>query len=298
MDERAQSGAWSLDHTPLWTARRVPVNAQHSMSPATGAVQLVGLFLVGSLLLIARCGPPGADLIVRPPAPELTVKPALTSNSSSASFEYADANPRATFKCALDGARLVPCPEHGVHYTALTQGPHSFRVVARLQEILSEATTWSWEIRGGRSHTESDEASTVPTSTTRLFLGSESGADFTLNATAVAGIAPGVEVSIDLSFTNPRSTPITVRSVAIAVEWSTTRHGKPNALCSGPPNLVVVHSLQSEPELPSHSTMTLSRLSVPRAAWPVIMMPNLPVNQDACKNTKFALSFSATATSG
>lgn len=102
---------------------------------------------------------------------------------------------------------------------------------------------------------------------------------------------PGASGSVDLVFTNPNRVAITVRSVTIAVDPTTSSPG-----CDGTTNLLVTHSLIGTATVPARSTRSLSQLAVPTDRWPVLTMPDLPVNQDACKETTFTLHYTGSAT--
>ena len=101
---------------------------------------------------------------------------------------------------------------------------------------------------------------------------------------------------VDLSFTNPFAFSITILSVEVMVGAGTTKQGQPNPACSGSSNLVVVRALAAQPVVGPRSTASLTQLGVPQSEWPVLRMPDLPVNQDACKNTTFALAYTGSAT--
>jgi hypothetical protein len=272
------------------------MNAQHFRSSVTSTFQAIGLLLIASLLLLARCG--SSDrLLATPPAPEITDKPALATEITSASFRYRDRSPGASFKCALDGARLSACPAAGVTYARLTAGRHTFRVVAQEGRLLSDPASWAWHIGSTGSTPPTNQAARWRSSAQFVGGSAGMGGAFSVHGAAVGPLAPGIEQPIDMSFANPLGVSLTVRSVTISVGPTTTEKGQPNLGCPGARNLVVLHTLEWEPQLRPYATTTLSELGVPRVAWPLIMMPNLPVNQDACKNTAFALSYRATATS-
>jgi hypothetical protein len=117
------------------------------------------------------------------------------------------------------------------------------------------------------------------------------GKPFTMTAVATQLFYPGTSQSLNISITNPNSGPITVNSVSIAVNPTTSNPG-----CNGPTNLVVTHSLIGTVTVPANTTASLSTLGVPIADWPVLTMPNLPTNQDACQNVKFSLTLTGSAT--
>jgi hypothetical protein len=62
-------------------------------------------------------------------APETAIddKPALNSNTTSASFTY-EAPTATSYECKLDSGAFASCPNTGVEYIALADGSHTFQV--------------------------------------------------------------------------------------------------------------------------------------------------------------------------
>lgn len=114
---------------------------------------------------------------------------------------------------------------------------------------------------------------------------------FTIAGSVTDLLYPGASRPIDLVFTNPNDVPITVQSVVVSVDPVTSRTS-----CDGPPNLVVTQSLVGTITVPAGATRSLSELAVPQDRWPVLRMPDLPVNQDACQATTFTMHYTGTAT--
>jgi hypothetical protein len=108
-------------------------------------------------------------------------------------------------------------------------------------------------------------------------------------------LSPGHEAPVDLTFTNNSSEPIAIGSVDITIRDSTIRRGITNLDCLGSENLAVLRPMMATPLIPAHTTASLRELHIPESEWPVIFMPNLATNQDACKNTTFVLDFSGVA---
>jgi hypothetical protein len=65
-----------------------------------------------------------------PPQTTIDSKPADPSSSSTASFTYSSNEPGSSFQCMLDVGGFASCPQSGVTYTGLGDGPHSFQVRA------------------------------------------------------------------------------------------------------------------------------------------------------------------------
>ena len=47
--------------------------------------------------------------------------------------------------------------------------------------------------------------------------------------------------------------------------------------------------------IPKNSQVSLSQTTIPSSQWPQVRMLDLPVPQDACKNTTFKLAYTGTA---
>ena len=85
-------------------------------------------------------------------------------------------------------------------------------------------------------------------------------------------------------------------SVSVTVDALPARNGVPDPGCPAATNLLVTRSLGATLAVPAHSTKSLSDMGVPQVQWPVLTMPDLPTNQDACKGAVFTLLYSGTAT--
>jgi hypothetical protein len=108
-------------------------------------------------------------------------------------------------------------------------------------------------------------------------------------------LAPGVERPIDVTVTNPNNHAIQIETLTITVNAATTKNGHANPACIGTSNLVVSRSLQGDVIVPKNASRSLNELGIPHSDWPAVTMPNLSVNQDACKNTAFTFDITATA---
>jgi len=97
----------------------------------------------------------------------------------------------------------------------------------------------------------------------------------------------GFDVPIDLVFTNPNTSPITITSVTTTVT-GTTANG------CGAGNFTVPRQLAANPVIPANATRSLSDLGAPQSQWPQLWMLDRG-NQDACKHATVDLSFDGTA---
>ena len=78
---------------------------------------------------------------------------------------------------------------------------------------------------------------------------------------------------------------------------ATTRDRRPNPACNGLANLTARQYTGPTPlRIRAKRTASLTSLGVPTSRWPLLKMPNLATNQDACKGTTFRFDYSATAT--
>ena len=106
---------------------------------------VIGLLVLVTVALLARCDPP-IRLLVVPPAPTILSAPPRLTHRTTAAFRYSDAQPNVSFRCALDHVRLRRCPSEGATYTRLRTGIHVFKIAAQKGRLLSEAAWWRWEI--------------------------------------------------------------------------------------------------------------------------------------------------------
>jgi len=115
------------------------------------------------------------------------------------------------------------------------------------------------------------------------------GLGFTITG-GVDSLEPGQTKPIGLTLTNPKSVPIFVTELTITMSADSSPSGCPSAS-----NFQVTQSdasSESPIAVPAKDSVTLT--SAPRA--PQITFLNLPdVNQDACKNVSFALTYSGGA---
>jgi hypothetical protein len=210
---------------------------------------------------------------VAPPKPVVTKGPANPSANTNVGFDYTDADSGASFQCKLDDGPLSNCAKNHTEYPKAGVGDHCFvvRAIDVAGNVSPMSNPWCW------------------TATADAFPVSGS----------LSGFYPGRSQRIDLSIGNPNNFDLRVLSVSITVQNATKRPDGTASSCVGSQNLVVSQPLQTSPVaivIPRDSTRTLSQLGIPQAQWPLLTMPNLAVNQDACKNTVFTLTYAGTGT--
>lgn len=199
-----------------------------------------------------------------PPAPVFADKPADPSTSKNAHFTLSNAEANVTFRCRLDGGSFGTCTKE-VNYNNLDFGEHCLDVrAADAAGNLSPVSTWCWSIvlQGG----------------------------FPISGSITQPFAPGVTRPLNLVIGNPFSFTIRVTSVTVTV-GSTNRPG-----CVGTANFTVTKGLTSTVDVPRNTTRSLQQLGVAESAWPALTMPNLAVNQDACKGATLSLTYAGQAT--
>jgi hypothetical protein len=200
-----------------------------------------------------------------PPTPSLTGSPSSPTTSTTATFTFTDGEPGVGYECRLDNDWSV-CATPKT-YTGLDADRHTFSVRAvDAAGNRSTPATFTW---------------TITRATNR---------DFTITGSAGGLLYPGAPArAIALTLTNPNSVAIYVTSLQVTVA-SSSRPG-----CSAATNLALTQSNVSSAapaRVPAGGSVTLP---VQGVSAPTIRMVNLPVNQDACKNASFALSYSGSA---
>jgi len=205
----------------------------------------------------------GAPLAV----PVITKAPESLTYDTSAHLGYIDQGQHDGFQCRLDNAAFAPCGSEGVTYDHLALGPHCFEVLAVHGGLRSAPTSFCWRCRPVAIRGE-----------------------FTIGGNTAQLFYPGTSQVLDLSITNPFKVAIKVLSVSITVDPSSTKSG-----CRGSVNLLVTQPLRATLAVPADSTKSLSQLGVLRGKWPVLTMPDLPVNQDACEGATLTLVYHGTA---
>ncbi len=199
--------------------------------------------------------------------PVFTATPDDVVSTTTASFSFRlpagpgllTDDPNAVAGCALDGAAYQACTSPTA-LSGLAPGQHCFAVRAESPSgRTGDPTTYCW-------WTVVD-------------------AGFTVTGDVSASLYPGASAAIDLRITNPFAFDLRVASVTTTVSATTTRVG-----CSGTANLVVTRQFVGPVVVPAGTTRTLTQLGVASSAWPLVTMPNLSTNQDACKGAEFSLA--------
>jgi phosphatidylinositol-3-phosphatase len=127
--------------TPAGTVSATPFDHRsllRSIEDLAGLPPLAGAATATSML-------PDFHLVAPPPAPTISSGPPTTTPDTTASVAFADADPAATFNCALDGAPAAPCISP---WTAagLAPGPHALSLQAVNRWGASPLVKWDWTV--------------------------------------------------------------------------------------------------------------------------------------------------------
>jgi hypothetical protein len=207
---------------------------------------------------------------IAPPAPVITGAPDNATFQTQAEFHFTDTEQGVTFRCELDGG-ASPCSGGGAEYENLAVGDHCFNVAAvDGAGNVSAPASLCW---------------TIAIKNTFGIIG---------NASAL--FYPGATPQpLDLVLTNPFNFDIKVTAITVTVQAATTKNGNPNPSCNGTQNLNVARPFNGTVTLAKNATKSLSQLGTPPSQYPLVQMPDLPVNQDACQKSTFHMSYSGTA---
>ncbi len=210
-----------------------------------------------------------------PPVPVITGGPTSLTYDTWARFEFTDRGKHESFQCRLDNAPAAPCGLGSISYQGLSVGRHCFDVTALQGGYRSAPGVFCWQCRPVRV-----------------------SGTFTIGGNAANLFYPGTSETLDLAVTNPFRFAIKVLSVSVKVEPVPAKDGEPDPACPAASNMLVTRPLEATLAVPALSARSLSDLGVPQARWPVLTMPDLPTNQDACEGATFTLQYSGTATMG
>ncbi len=233
------------------------------------------------------------------PAPAITHSPPDPTGSTTATFRYRDARDGTGFECSLDGSRFVTCATNGTSYRRLARGNHTFRVRATSGSATSQATSFTWSVDPQTPSitpvpsgptTSTTTPATTSTTTSTHHTGAQVGVRFTISNAVTPPLYPGTSQRLDLVFTNPNPSPITIAPRAVSITVSTSQ-----ARCSARANFAVTQGLTSSVTVPANQTRSLSDLGIGQTHWPVITMVDTRSSQNACQGAPLTLRYSAGA---
>jgi hypothetical protein len=211
-----------------------------------------------------------------PPRPTVT-GPNNKSDSTAATFAFADSEPGVTFQCSLDNPTTgwSPCSSPKT-YLLVSAGTHEFDVRAiDGAGNIGTYTGWKWTINGLSS----------------------GGQPFTIGGSSSSRLYPGGSTaSINLSLTNPNSVTIYITHMTVSLTSIT----KPNANATHPctaSDFSLTQYTGGFPITVPPGTKTLLQLGYAPGALPSITMLNRPVNQDGCKGATLTFTYAGSAQS-
>jgi hypothetical protein len=207
-----------------------------------------------------------------PPAPpSITVGPENPTLLTVAHFEYTGDASVVGFECRLDGS-AQSCGS-SVDYRKVSVGDHTFRVVAvdAAGNRSAPSSPWSWTVLINKA--------------------------FGISGDAIGPLLPGLAATpLNLRISNPYNFSLKILSVDVTVQSSSS------AGCAVEDSFEATtqrFTLTTELVIPANSEASL-RSRHPDdwpTDWPAIAMWNNPtVNQDACQNATFNLTYTGTAT--
>lgn len=231
---------------------------------------LGGLAVVGYWAYAVYAAGERADSKPLVAAPSIAGKPAKHSKKASARFRFKDHRHGVRFLCSLDGSKYRACRSPKRYPGPLTEGRHTFRVRATRKGKSSRPASYTWSVEGNVEPQVSGES-------------------FSISPGVIRPLYPGAgPVSIPLTLSNPNDASIYVTSVAVAVTNGL-------AACKSSSNISITQSSASSAApvlIGANGSVTLPAQGV---AAPTIQLLDLPVDQDACMNATFPLSFTGSA---
>jgi hypothetical protein len=126
----------------------------------------------------------------------------------------------------------------------------------------------------------------------------ESGT-FTISNVTPPALYPGTSQPLDLTFTNPASSAITIQPAGLTSSNIALTTSSP-ARCAASKNFTVSQGLTASVTIPANQStpISLQSLGVPQDDWPVVAMINTSRNQDACEGATLTLTYSGIEASG
>jgi hypothetical protein len=123
-----------------------------------------------------------------------------------------------------------------------------------------------------------------------------SGGSVSIAGNVVEPISPGVMVPLDLTFTNPRDSDMSITEVTVVVHEVSAPNSDGTHSCPIGDFTVAQAPGDLRIALPAGATNSLSGLGLPPRMWPRMGMLDRPVNQDGCKGASLTLAYTASGT--
>jgi hypothetical protein len=186
-----------------------------------------------------------------------------------------------TFSAPASGASALfaSCPDGNPH-------PYTCVVITNTLGIAASPLLTANDITG--SYRVSAKTPGVGSSAAFSLINS---AAFSISGNIIPRLYPGASQKLNLSFTNPNSSPIVVAPGGVAITITTSRVG-----CTPSMNFAVTKGLTATVVVPAGSTKSLAQIGISPSRWPVIKMIETNTNQDACEGAPLTLHYSGDAT--
>jgi hypothetical protein len=117
---------------------------------------------------------------------------------------------------------------------------------------------------------------------------------FTISGDLADELSPSTPQSLDLTFTNPNTVPLTLTNLSVVADHLDPAHA---AACPVADNYVATQfsGPYASVVIPPSGTTSFSALGIPRDQWPQIEMLDTDQNQDGCLGATLTLTYSGTA---
>jgi large repetitive protein len=205
---------------------------------------------------------------IPPPAPVLTYMPDDPNGDGIANFNWTESEAGVSFACSIENGKFTTCPSEGgyqAHYIVdvSNDGTHQFAVRAYDAAGNFSETDYSWKVL--------HEVNVVVT------------------GDAVGLLYPGAAAQeIALVLHNPNNFPITIDYIDVSVKAS-----PPGCPAGGNPANIVIQQSNIDGSGPTVTVPENDDLLLSEENRPTIRLVDTGLNQDACKNGTFTLSYLA-----
>jgi hypothetical protein len=116
---------------------------------------------------------------------------------------------------------------------------------------------------------------------------------FEIDGNATGPLSPGIQVPIELRFTNRHPAPMTVSRLWVSLQGLSTPAATDAHPCSLADFEVTQAAGAAEWTVPANTSLDLRQLGMPEAAWPRVALRDRPVNQDGCKGSTLTMGYTA-----
>lgn len=113
-------------------------------------------------------------------------------------------------------------------------------------------------------------------------------------ASPLTGLAPGVQLPVDISITNPQTFAVRLDALSVTVTGVSGARITASTPCGTGDFGVTQMATMPATTIPAGATRSLSQLGVAAAQRPKLAMLNRAVSQDGCKGATVALQFATT----